>query len=219
MALSGLKAVLRPAKRKLFGPAPRAEKDYATHIPALLALARAIKVERVLELGCGEYSTLTFLNPVAFPSLVSLESLETDQAWLDKISAASGNDLRVRTRLVRGAMRSVIEQTDLDDYDLILVDDSTSGEERAATICAITARQPKRAVVAIHDFEIQAYREAAGAFQHQFIFKAFNPQTGVVWNGEESLTKALRHAGSTMKRYAKKLEPDDVNGWSNVLAV
>jgi len=219
MALSGLKAVLRPAKRKLFGPVPRAEKDYATHIPVLLSLAQAIKVEKVLELGCGHYSTLTFLNPTAFPFLVLLESWETDQAWQDRISAAVGNDLRVRTRLVRGEIRSLIEQTDLDDYDLILVDDSTSAEERTATIGAISARQPKKAVVAIHDFEIQAYRDAAGAFLNQFIFKALNPQTGVVWNGEARLTKVLRHAGSTVKRYAGKLEPDDVNSWSKVLSV
>jgi hypothetical protein len=217
--LRGLKAILRPAKRKLLGPVPRAAKDYATHIPALLALAQAIKVEKVLELGCGQYSTLTFLNAVAFPALLSLESLETDQAWLDKISATVDNDLRVQTRLVRGTMRSVIEQTDLDDYDLILVDDSTSSEERSATISAISARRLEKAVVAIHDFEIEAYRGAASAFQHQFVFKAFNPQTGIVWNGEKNLSKALSRTASTMKRYAANIEPDDINGWRSVLAV
>lgn len=218
LALRGLKAVLRPAKRRLLGPVARAEKDYATHIPVLLALAQAMKVEKVLELGCGEFSTLTFLNSSAFPSLVSLESLETDQTWLDKIATMVANDARVKTTLVPGAMRSAIEQADLDAYDLILVDDSTSAVDRAATIRAISARQPRRAVIAIHDFEIHGYREAAAAFQHQFTFTAFNPQTGIVWNGDKELTKALRHASSAIKRNAKKLDPDDVSGWERVLA-
>ena len=219
MALRGLKAVLGPARRRLLGAVARAEKDYATHIPVLLGLARVMRVESVLELGCGHYSTLTFLNRVGFPSLVALKSLETDQVWLEKISATVSNDPRVRTELVHGAMRSIIEEIDLEDYDLIFVDDSTSGDERAATIRSLAARKPKRAVVAIHDFEIQAYRDAVSPFQHQLTFKAFNPQTGIVWNEEKDLSKGLRRASAVFKRYAKTLEPDDVSGWSRVLTV
>jgi predicted O-methyltransferase YrrM len=217
IALRGLKAMLRPARRRLLGPVERSEKDYATHIPVLLGLARVMRIENVLELGCGDYSTLTFLNAVAFPSLVSLHSLETDQGWLDRIRAAVGDDPRVSTRLVSRGMRSMIEQTNLDDYDLVFVDDSTSAEDRAATIRALSANRPKRAVVVIHDFEIQAYREAAAAFQHQFIFKAFNPQTGVVWNGDKNFGRPLRETSSVIKHYAKTVEPDDVSGWQAAL--
>jgi predicted O-methyltransferase YrrM len=211
------KRALRPAKRKLLGVVPRAQKDYATHIPVLLSLAQAFKVEKVLELGCGKYSTLTFLNSAAFPALVSLESLETDPAWLDRIRMEAGHDSRLHPRFVSGAMSSAIEQIKLDDYNLIFVDDSTSGDERAATISAIAGQQSKRAVVVIHDFEVQAYRVAASAFRQQYILKAFTPQTGVVWNGDRDLTKALRRAGSIIKRYGKKIEPDDVSGWTAVL--
>jgi predicted O-methyltransferase YrrM len=217
LALRRLKAVLRPAKRKLLPPVPRAAKDYATHIPILLSLAQAFKVEKVLELGCGKYSTLMFLNSTAFPALVSLESLETDHAWLDKVCAEVGNDSRLHCRLVSGLVSSAVEQTNLDDYDLIFVDDSTSADERAATIRAVAAQQPKRAVVVIHDFEVQAYRAAASAFRHRSIFKTFMPQTGVVWNGSKELTRALQRAGSSIKRYAGKLEPDDIAGWTAVL--
>jgi predicted O-methyltransferase YrrM len=218
LALRGLKAVVRPAKRKLLPAVPRAQNDYATHIPVLLSLAQTLKIEKVLELGCGKYSTLTFLNGAAFPALVSLESLETDRAWLDKMLVEAGADSRLQSRFVSGAMSSAVEQASLDNYDLIFVDDSTSSDERAATISAIAAQQPKRAVVVIHDFEVQAYRVAASVFRQQYILKAFNPQTGVVWNGDQDLTKALRRAGSTIKRHAKLIEPDDISGWTAVLA-
>jgi predicted O-methyltransferase YrrM len=217
MALRGLKAVLRPARRRLLGVVTRAEKDYATHIPVLLGLARVMKVENVLELGCGDYSTQMFLNSMAFPSLVSLHSLETDQGWLDRICAVVGDDPRVSTKFVSDGMRSMIQEMNLENYDLIFVDDSTSAEDRAATIRAISAKRPNRAVVAIHDFEIHAYREAAAAFQHQFTFKAFNPQTGVVWNGDKKLSRPLRDTSSVIKRFARKFEPDDVSGWQAAL--
>jgi predicted O-methyltransferase YrrM len=218
IALRGLKAALRPARKRLSGVAARAEKDYATHIPILLGLARVTKVENVLELGCGDYSTRMFLNSTAFPSLVSLHSLETDQAWLDKIHAAVGDDPRVSTQFVSNGMRSMIDQMNLEKYDLIFVDDSTSADDRAATIRAISANRPQRAVVAIHDFEIQAYREAAAAFQNQFTFKAFNPQTGIVWNGDKDLSKALRKTSSVIKHFAEKVQPDDVSGWQVALS-
>jgi predicted O-methyltransferase YrrM len=217
IALRGLKAVLRPARKRLSGAVARAEKDYATHIPILLGLARVMKIENVLELGCGDYSTRMFLKSMAFPSLVSLHSLETDQAWLDKIRTAVGDDPRVSTQFVSNGMRMMIEQMNLEDYDLIFVDDSTSAEDRAATIQAISANRPQRAVVAIHDFEIQAYREAAAAFQNQFTFKAFNPQTGIVWNGDKDLSNSLRKTSSVIKHYAGKVEPDDVGGWQVAL--
>src|ERR1044071_885749 len=48
---------------------PRAHNDYATHIPILIGLARLREIRRVLEFGCGRYSTLTFLKASAFPHL------------------------------------------------------------------------------------------------------------------------------------------------------
>jgi predicted O-methyltransferase YrrM len=213
----GLKAALRPAKAKLFGPVARAEKDYATHIPILIGLAQAIEIKRVLELGCGEYSTLTFLNKSVFPALLQLDSFETDQAWLDRVSTLVVDDSRFTARMVSGSMRSAVQRADLENYDLIFVDDSTSSEERVATIAAIATRRPNRAVVVIHDFEIQAYRDAAKAFECRFIFKAFNPQTGIVWNGDKPLVRELKRIEAAAKQYAAKLEPEDISGWMSAL--
>lgn len=216
--MRGLKAALRPAKARLFGPVARAEKDYATHLPILIGLARAFEIKSVLELGCGEYSTPTFLNKLVFPSLIALESFETDQVWLDQISTSVVDDERFSGRLVSGSMRQAIQRADLESYDLIFVDDSTNSEERASTIVAISNRQPKRAVVVIHDFEIQAYRDAARAFESRFVFKSFNPQTGIVWNGDKALGKALKRIDTVARQNAAKLEPEDVSGWIKALA-
>lgn len=212
----GLRAVLGPAKRKLWGPVARAEKDYATHIPILIALAAIFKIERVLELGCGDYSTLLFLQRLAFPSLAELDSFETDEIWLDKVDA-SVSDERFHGTLVSGAMETAISSDLLEKYDLVFVDDSSNGNERAETIKRIAESQPRRTVVAIHDFEVFGYQKAAAWFQHQFRFKAFNPQTGVVWNGENNLSADLQRASSIIKRWADKLEPDDISGWTRIL--
>lgn len=216
--MRGLKAALRPAKARLFGPVARAENDYATHLPILIGLAGAIEIKSVLELGCGEYSTPTFLNKFVFPSLIALESFETDQIWLDQVSTLVVEDPRFSGRLVHGVMGQAIQRADLESYDLIFVDDSTSGEERASTIVAIATRQPKRALVVIHDFEIQAYRDAAKAFESRFIFKSFNPQTGIVWNGDRALGKTLKRIETAARQNAPKLEPEDVSGWMKALA-
>jgi hypothetical protein len=215
--LRGLKKVLRPATKRIFGPVARSKNDYATHIPILLSIAQAIRVEKVLELGCGEYSTLTFLNTRAFPSLVTLDSVETDEAWLDKISASAGSDPRLHPRLVSGTMRAAIEKIDLDCYDLIFVDDSATTEERCETIREISHRKPHRPLVAIHDFEIEGYRSSAGSFERKFLFRTFNPETGLVWNGERNLTPTLKRHRVLLRQNAKLLEPDDVVGWQNVL--
>ena len=54
-----LKSVLRPLP-------PRAENAYATHIPVLVGLGSIRRIERVLEFGCGHYSTKTFLRRSVF---------------------------------------------------------------------------------------------------------------------------------------------------------
>lgn len=211
------KTLLRQAKRKLFGPVPRSQKDYATHIPVLLGMSQALDLKSVLELGCGENSTLTFLNRSVFPSLATLDSVENDPLWLQKLSTIAGIDSRLRLQLTRGAIHSAIEKTDLEGYDLIFVDDSATSEERAETIRAISMRQPRHAVVAIHDFEVQDYRKAAMSFENHFIFKAYTPQTGIVWNGNKNLAKTLRRLSLLVKTHAKQLEPDDITEWHRVL--
>ena len=203
----GIRRVVAPL-RQLFS-ARRALNDYATHIPILIGLARVREVRSVLEFGCGHYSTLTFLNASAFPHLERLHSIENDDSWAQTIEEAARNDLRWRLQLVNGEIAESVADVDLESFDLILIDDSKTTEQRAATIRAIAAKKPKHPWIVIHDFEFDEYRRAASAFQHRHRFRAYNPETGVVTNQMNEWHVIDR----VIKSKAKLLEPDAIAQW------
>ena len=194
--------------------APRARNDYATHVPILIGLSSIREIRNVLELGCGRYSTLTFLNRSAFPHLEQLRSVENDTAWAETISEAVKNDRRWSLTRVAGGIADAVSMVDLEEFDLILIDDSQTATQRASTIQAICSKDPRRAWVVIHDFEVSEYRRASSGFRQKYAFKVYNPWTGLVWN---SVTEARRAKAldRVLKEHAKNLEPDDVDGWVN----
>src|ERR1051325_1354541 len=212
-----LRAYARPLKNKLVGIAPRASNDYATHIPILVGIAQRFTIRRVLELGCGPFSTPTFLNTEVFSDLEQLDSYETDHSWFDKSVTAFARDWRYRPHFVNGAMSASLNETELSRFDLIFVDDSTTVIERAETIRRLASRPSPTQLIAIHDFEISDYREAASTFEHQQIFRAFTPQTGVVWNGSTQPVGALKKLHRQMIRHSKNLKVDDLTGWRKVV--
>ena len=187
---------------------PRAPNDYSTHVPILIGLANLREIRAVLEFGCGHYSTLTFLNRSAFPHLESLQSIENDASWAQAMQKVA-TDQRWRLKLVDGPIAESVSLLDLEAFDLILIDDSKTSAQRKATIRAIASRWPQRALIAIHDYEVDEYQHAARGFKHRYTFRAYNPQTGLVAN------KAIREAKS-LDRVLKKnknLEPDNIEGW------
>jgi precorrin-6B methylase 2 len=189
---------------------PRAENDYATHIPILIGLAKLRAVRRVLEFGCGHYSTLTFLNRAAFPHLERLHSIENDDAWAATIQNAAKHDQRWTLQLVNGEVSKAIPE--LEQFDLILIDDSKTSAQRAATIRAVARKEPQHPWIVIHDFEVEEYRQAASGFRHRHRFRAYNPETGVVGNRVAEL-KAIERI---IKAKAKLLEPDAIEKWMTV---
>jgi Methyltransferase domain len=189
---------------------PRASKDYATHIPILIGLARLHEIRSVLEFGCGHYSTLTFLNRLAFPHLERLHSIENDDAWAATIQEAAKHDDRWSLRLVNGEISESARNLDLESFDLILIDDSKTSAQRAATIRSIAAKKPQHPWIVIHDFEINEYRTAASTFKHRHRFRAYNPETGVVGNRVDEWKKMDR----IIKSKAKSLEPDALEQWA-----
>jgi len=197
---------------KLFS-APRAENDYATHVPILIGLARMREIRNVLEFGCGNYSTLTFLNRTAFPHLAELHSIENDSEWSDTMREAARNDARWTLQVVDGEVADSVTNLDLERFDLILIDDSKTAAERAATISAVARKQPQRPWIAIHDYEIGEYQQAATGFRRRYKFRVYTPKTGLVANRTIN-TSALNRL---LKRGAPTLAPDDVAAWSNNL--
>ena len=192
---------------------PRALNDYATHVPILIGLARAREVRRVLEFGCGHYSTLTFLNPTAFPQLAQLHSIENDAAWCETINERASTDERWTLQLVKGEIAESVSKLDLESFDLILIDDSKTSALRAATIRAVAHQQPQHPWTVIHDFEVDEYQQAASAFRHRHRFKAYNPETGLVANRAVDTRVLRKH----IKDKAKSLAPEDISAWTTAL--
>jgi hypothetical protein len=189
--------------------APRARNDYATHVPILIGLARLREIRSVLEFGCGYYSTLTFLNRAAFPHLEQLHSVENDASWSETLSEVAKRDERWSLHLVDGEIADSVRSLDLEAFDLILIDDSKTSAQRAATIRSVAAQQPRRPWIAIHDFEVDEYRQAASGFRQRHRFRAYNPETGLVSNNAVN----TRPLDQLLKERSKTLEPDDIPAW------
>jgi len=187
---------------------PRALNDYATHIPILIGLSRLRAIRHVLEFGCGHYSTLTFLNRAAFPHLERLHSIENDDSWAATIQASTKDD-RWTLQIVNGEISESVADLNLEAVDLILIDDSKTSAQRAATIRAIASKQPQHPWIVIHDFEVDEYRDAASGFKHRHRFRAYNPETGVVGNRVDEWKTIDR----VIKSKAKLLEPDAIADW------
>lgn len=201
------------AVAKRFFGVPRARNDYSTHVPILIGLARLREIKNVLEFGCGYYSTLTFLNRAAFPRLEQLQSVENDATWAGTLHGVAKTDIRWRLNLVDGEIANAVPSLDLEAFDLILIDDSKTSAQRAATIRAIANKQPQRALIVIHDYEVEEYRLAARGFKERYAFKAYNPQTGLVCNNVVDIKSLAR----SLKQHSKALEPDDLQGWLKIL--
>jgi hypothetical protein len=195
---------------------PRAANPYLTHIPILLAAARWQPLATILEFGCGDISTRTFLDHRFFPQLQRLESYENDTGWAERLRQQVGADPRLNLHFVPGSVASVVGAIDLEQFDLIFIDDSTTADARSATIRAVSTKRPRRPVVVVHDFELLTYRVATRAFRHRYRFTGLNPNTGVLWN-EAALCKNQLRALDRLLRSAG--EKPDAAEWSNTLAM
>ena len=195
--------------------APRAENDYATHVPILIGLARMRPIESVLEFGCGHYSTLTFLNRAAFPQLLRLHSIENDAVWSETIQELAKDDERWTLQLAGSHIADAVTDLDLEGFDLILIDDSKTSAERVATISAVAKKQPQRPWIAIHDFEVGEYQEAASAFRRRYKFRAYTPKTGLIANSPIHIRVLKR----VLNANDRLVPPDDVEAWIRLIHV
>lgn len=110
---------------------------------------------------------------------------------------------------------STVNSIDLEQFDLIFIDDSMTGEERCATIRIVAEKQPRRAVVVVHDFEHLPYRTASRPFRHRYRFTGLNPNTGLLWNDDSIHESQLR---SLDRRLRLVGEQPSVVAWDSVLS-
>jgi hypothetical protein len=189
---------------------PKCADSYLTHLPVLVAMSRSRPILRVLELGSGLYSTLTFLDREYFPDLNHIDSLENYKEWADKIVMESGQDDRLKMHAVDQPLADVLDQFNLDAYDLIFVDDALTREERARTISKIASAKPTRPVIIIHDYDMPVYRRAAGSFRSTYRFTALYPNTGVASNSSVLGTDLLARVDHVVRKARQSgLIPDN----------
>lgn len=191
---------------------PRADLDYATHVPVLTGLASTYQVRRVLELGCGRFSTPTFLNRSAFPDLELIVSIEDNRSWADEVRRLCDGDERLRLECVPSPVRDWVRSSQIDGFDLILVDDSITASDRAATIRALLSRVSQSYLIVIHDFEVAAYQMAAAGAEHRFAITAVNPNVGICWQDREIDELNLKHINRVI-RQNPTIGMDDVDQW------
>jgi hypothetical protein len=211
---------IRRAARQLFnrsiGLVAQSSTPYATHMPILCAIGAIVEPAHVVEFGSGLISTCGFQNRAAFPSLVRLQSFENDREWYESVKRQVDQDTRIELMLVHGPIKGIVGEVDLTSVDLIFVDDSRSHEARAETVTKLAAFVMPGTPVVIHDFEHWRLRLSAHRFDHFFRVDAFNPQTGIAWNGNWPGKEALFSANRLMKERSLSLPAGDLTQWAGV---
>jgi hypothetical protein len=146
---------------------------FSTHVNLLRSLGGGVR--SVLELGMGEFSTNIFLDKNCYPDLTLLASVESDPSW-----AKITNDPRHVVHIVEEPIETLLADLNLDDYDLIFADNSTSGERRCATLFYLS-QNVNRSIVIAHDYDVPSYREACREFNHVIVDDRQKPNTAMLW--------------------------------------
>lgn len=214
---SPVKAVIRPILHLITRCPPRAIDPFATHIPVLIGLARLIKVERVLELGCGPHSTMTFLNPSTFPHLRELVSLENDPVWAESIRQCTRNDPRLNLILVNKPIWQALADVQCGGFDLFFIDDSSTIRDRTDSIREVVRKCRPAGGIVIHDYGTAAYRDASRSVAHRYTFTALNPYTGLLWDKLLIEPRRLKQINRFIRRHSDHFSPEDCKGWAKVM--
>jgi hypothetical protein len=174
---------------------------------------------RVVEFGCGLYSTSTFLNRNIFPNLTELLSFENDLRWLESIAALASKDPRLHVISVEGAIHAAARGVPLTGFDLLFVDDSTCTEDRCKTIGIVSASVGSGTAMLIHDFEVRDYRRALPRGIQVFVFDALMPLTAACWKGRMIDPRRLHATNERIKQLACRIAPEAADAWYKALYI
>jgi len=140
---------------------------WSTHIPALAAAVMKYG-KRVLEIGCGWYST-----PLLHTLSDSVTTLETDANWASKFQRITGDKLHIIPDMLAGVKR--FSET---PWDVVFVDcDPVSARAQ----CVSTFLNKPCCVVA-HDSEVGNYRELLKTIKFVRHFDFIMPRTSHLSN-------------------------------------
>lgn len=176
---------------------------YGTHIPVLAAVASTVTRHaylhkiKVLELGCGHYSTLllhAIINPNDLLLLSTIHTYETDLSWMNRFQSLVSENHRFTHVPITEEFRTTGQLTpediavwdrqdfyqDNDHLDLVFID-HRPGERRKIDIEKL---QNRTTFMVVHDTEEAGYQyePVLDQFKHRFDFKFVRPWTTVVSN-------------------------------------
>jgi hypothetical protein len=195
---------------------PRASEPYSSHLPVLIGLASLLRIDNVLEFGAGVHSTPLFINKSFFTTIQEVHTYENDAAWGARVQELIGADPKLHMHWVESEMEAAARVSCPNQFDLIFIDDSVDVIARSATIRAIAALQPTRAIVVIHDFEVDAYRRASASFDHRFRFRSVNPNVGVLWNGGLLRRRELRRLSQILRANGEAIRASNTHSWARL---
>lgn len=122
----------------------------------LLKVMDIIQPVHCFEWGVGK-STLTISE---FPSVLSLDSVEHDPSWVDRLKPVPDN---VKVIFEQSHELYQIVFGRCDEYDLIFVD----GKDRARCLQSAKERISKTGAVVLHDAMREEYKKAIEAYSFQ----------------------------------------------------
>jgi len=214
--MKNLETVAKHLYCRTLGIVSRSEHPYATHLPVLVGVASAFQPQMVLEFGSGDFSTLTFLDKVAFPSVLRVDSYENNLEWLQHLQTKLADNPRVACHYFDGRMKDVVSGDIVEAADLIFIDDSPTGWERAHTVKKVARICSERQLTIVHDYDLPGIRVACRKFEHRFSFTSFTPQCCAVWNGDPQRKTLLEGVALRLQENAAHLDVVDARGWAKV---
>jgi hypothetical protein len=198
--------------------ASRSDEPYATHVPVLLGVAAALRPEVLIEFGSGTFSTLSFLDRTAFPSLQKVESYENNHQWFEQIRERLPPNSLIDLHFVEGDMYHAVDGADPAAAAMIFIDDSPTDIERVPTVKEVARACGKAPVVVLHDYDLWRLRWSARKFEHRVSFQHFNPQCGVMWHGHPERKPKLERVNRTIQRHANKVALTDIRAWAEIFS-
>jgi hypothetical protein len=145
---------------------------YGTHVPVLKSIGNLFpNIERIMEYGSGQFSTLTFLNRDVFPNLEKLVSTETNSDWADEVTKLVGYE-------ERWTLVPDDEADPSNEFGLIFVDSLTE-DSRNRTVDKLIAL-PYDGIVVFHDSQNPCYEHHLAKFQYRYRFTQHFPNTDIL---------------------------------------
>lgn len=203
---------------RYIGLKPRSDEPYATHVPVLVGISAVCRPKLLIEFGSGTFSTLSFLDKEAFPSLERVESYENNLEWFEQIQKKIPFNALVKLNFVEGEMYRAVQSANTASASMIFIDDSPTDAARVPTVEEVARGCGAEPVVVLHDNDLWRLRLATRKFENRVSFNAFNPQCCVMWNGHPERMPVLKKVNRIICLHANDVALTDIRTWMRIFS-